>query len=81
MLSSNKLQVTFTKQLGYRQTFKGHCIITYLNHSSTKIHDKYPESVSDLDIFKEHMLFTVKHCIVRLRKPRRYRDIKSRYLR
>ena len=26
----------FTKQLGYRQTFKGHCIITYLNHPSTK---------------------------------------------
>ena len=36
MLSSNKLQVTFTKQLGYRRTFKGHCIITYLNHPSTK---------------------------------------------
>ena len=36
MLSSNELQVTFSKQLGYRKTFKGHCIITYLNHPSTK---------------------------------------------
>ena len=36
MFSSNKLQGTFTKQLGHRQTFKAHCIITYLNHPSTK---------------------------------------------
>ena len=31
--------------------------------------------MSDLDIFKEHTLFTVKNCTVRLRKPQRYGDI------
>ena len=31
-----KLQVTFTKRLSFKTTFKGHSIIMYLNHASTK---------------------------------------------
>ena len=31
-----KLQVTFTKRLSFKTTFKGHSIIKYLNHASTK---------------------------------------------
>ena len=31
-----KLQVTFTKRLSFKTTFKGHSIITYLNHASTR---------------------------------------------
>ena len=29
-------QVTFTKRLSFKTTFKGHGIIMYLNHASTK---------------------------------------------
>ena len=31
-----KLLVTFTKRLSFKATFKGHSIIMYLNHASTK---------------------------------------------
>ena len=31
-----KLQVIFTKRLSYKPTFKGHSIMTCLNHASTK---------------------------------------------
>ena len=31
-----KLKVTFTKRLSFKTTFKGHSIIMYLNHASTK---------------------------------------------
>ena len=31
-----KLLVTFTKRLSFKTTFKGHSIIMYLNHASTK---------------------------------------------
>ena len=31
-----KLQVTFTKRLSFKTTFKGHSIIKYLNHAYTK---------------------------------------------
>ena len=31
-----KLQVTFTKRLSFKTTFKGYSITMYLNHTSTK---------------------------------------------
>ena len=31
-----KLQETFTKRLSFKTTFKGHSIMMYLNHASTK---------------------------------------------
>ena len=31
-----KLKVTFTKRLSFKTTFKGHSIMMYLNHASTK---------------------------------------------
>ena len=31
-----KLQVTFTKRLSFKTTFKGHSIVMYSNHASTK---------------------------------------------
>ena len=70
-----KLPVTFTKQLSFKSTFKGHSIITYLNHASTI----YPKPVSDLDIFKEYVLCTAEHCSLRSHKPKLYEYIKSRY--
>ena len=42
-----QLQVTFTKRLSFKATFKGHSIIMYL-----KRRDKYTKPVSDLDIKK-----------------------------
>ena len=36
MLTVLKLQETFTKRLSFKTTFKGHSIIMYLNHDSTK---------------------------------------------
>ena len=35
--------------------------------------------MSDLDIFKDYVLCTAKHCSLRSRKPKLYGDIKSRY--
>ena len=43
--------------------------------------DKYPKSVSDLDIFKVCLLCTAKHCTLRSREPQLYGDTKSRNLR
>ena len=41
--------------------------------------DKYPKPVSDLDIFKDYVLCTAKHCSLRSRRPKLYEDIKSSY--
>ena len=41
--------------------------------------DKYSKPVLDLDIFKGYVLCTAEHCSLRSRKPKLYRDIKSRY--
>ena len=44
--------------------------------------DKSPkEPESNLDIFKECMLCTAKHCALRSSKPKLYGDVKSGYLR
>ena len=44
--------------------------------------DKYPKQPeSNLDIFKECMLCTAKHCALRSSKPQLYGDVKSGYLR
>ena len=73
-----KLQVTFTKRLSFKTTFKEHSIIMYLNHVRR---DKYPKPVSDLDIFfkKDYVLCTAKHCSLRSRKPNLYGDMKIGY--
>ena len=47
-----KLQVTFTKRLSFKTTFKGHSIIMFLNHVRR---DKYPKPESDLDIFLKRL--------------------------
>ena len=41
--------------------------------------DKYPKPLSDLDIFKDYVLCTAKHCSLRSRRPKLYEDIKSSY--
>ena len=41
--------------------------------------DKYPKPVSDLDIFKDYVLCTAKHCSLRSRRPKLYGDMKSSY--
>ena len=41
--------------------------------------DKYPKPVSNLDIFKDYVLCTAKHCSLRSRRPKLYADIKSSY--
>ena len=74
-----KLQVTLTKRLSFKTTFKGHSIIKYLNHASTKDVINIPKPVSDLDIFKDYLLCTAEHCFLRSRKPKLYGDIKSRH--
>ena len=43
--------------------------------------DKYPKSVSDLDVFKVCMLCTAKHCTLRSRKRQLYGATKSRNIR
>ena len=44
--------------------------------------DKSPkEPESNLDIFKECMLCTAKHCALRSCKPQLYGDVKGGYLR
>ena len=74
-----KLRVEFTNEarLSFKPTFKGHSIITYLNHASTK---DVPAQ-NHLDTFKEYVLCTAEHCSLRSRKPKLYGDIKSRYVR
>ena len=75
-----KLQVTFTKRLSFKTTFKGHSIIKYLNHASTKDAIN-TQNQSQIWIYLKtfNLLCTAAHCSLRSRKPKLYRDIKSRY--
>ena len=73
-----KLQVTFTKRLSFKTTFKGHSITMYLNHASTKdvINDTKP--ASDLDIFKDCAVYSWT-LFSEIAWTLNYGDIKSRY--
>ena len=73
-----KLQVTFTKQFSFKTTFKGHSIIMYLHHASTK------DVINTLNqcqiwIYLKTVLCTAEFCSLRSCKPKLYGDIKSRY--
>ena len=75
-----KLQVTFTKRLSFKTTFKGHSIIKYLNHASTKdVINTQNQSQIWIYLKTFNLLCTAAHCSLRSRKPKLYRDIKSRY--
>ena len=80
MLKLQTLSNSQTKRLSFITTFKGHDIITYLNHASTK--DVPAQNQCQIWIqVKEYVLCTAEHCSLRSRKPKLYGDIKSRYLR
>ena len=73
-----KLQVTFTKRLSFKTTFKGHSIIKYLNRASTKDVINTQNQCQIWIYFKTTPLCTAEHCSLRSRKPKLYGDIKSR---
>ena len=59
-----KLQVKLTNQvIEFKPTFKGHSIITYLNHASTKdVISTQNQCQIWICYFKEYVLCTAEYC-------------------